>query len=191
MKQRTIYFFRHGATGGNLEKRYIGRTDEALLPESVELIQRKVFPKTDVIFTSPLKRCIQTTEIAYPGKPYLVVEDLRECDFGEFEGRNYFELSQNPDYQKWIDSNGVMPFPQGETPALFKQRSIQAFLTCAEQLKEDASATFIVHNGTIMSVFEALAKEKKTYYEWSVDHVCGYSCVFDHICLKHISRLEL
>ena len=34
-----IYFIRHGATAGNLEKRYIGRTDEELCTEGIERLK--------------------------------------------------------------------------------------------------------------------------------------------------------
>ena len=35
----TFYFLRHGATKGNLEKRYVGATDESLTPESREALK--------------------------------------------------------------------------------------------------------------------------------------------------------
>ena len=52
-----------------------------------------------------MKRCIQTAQIIYPGREAVVVDDLKECDFGRFEGKNYIELSGDAYYQKWIDSN--------------------------------------------------------------------------------------
>ena len=47
---------------------------------------------------------------------------LKECDFGDFENKNYKELSGNPDYQAWIDSGGALPFPGGEDPEGFRNR---------------------------------------------------------------------
>lgn len=45
--------------------------------------------------------------------------DFRECDFGIFEGKNYEELKENRDYQRWLDSGGVLPFrmERGERPS--------------------------------------------------------------------------
>ena len=37
---------------------------------------------------------------------------LKECDFGLFENKSYEELSDCPEYQAWIDSNGTLPFPK-------------------------------------------------------------------------------
>ena len=48
-------------------------------------------------------------------------------DFGQFEGKNYEELKDNPDYQKWIDSNGTLPFPGGESREQFIRRSMEGF----------------------------------------------------------------
>ncbi len=48
-------------------------------------------------------------------------------DFGQFEGKNYEELKDNPDYQKWIDSNGTLPFPGGEPREQFIRRSMEGF----------------------------------------------------------------
>lgn len=53
-------------------------------------------------------------------KGFHIIEELSECDFGEFENKNYKELSGNQDYQRWIDSNGTLPFPGGESREAFK-----------------------------------------------------------------------
>lgn len=47
---------------------------------------------------------------SFPGEPVHIIEELAECDFGEFENKNYKELEGNPHYQEWIDSNGTLPF---------------------------------------------------------------------------------
>lgn len=77
-----IYFIRHGATAGNLEKRYIGRTDEELCTEGIERLKelRELVPDikgnsipdvcqgAEAVFTSPMKRCIATADILFPDK---------------------------------------------------------------------------------------------------------------------------
>ena len=52
---------------------------------------------------------------------------LAECDFGEFENKNYKELSDNPHYQEWIDSNGTLPFPGGESKEECADRNLKGF----------------------------------------------------------------
>ena len=55
----------------------------------------------------------------FPGAEQVVCEQMRECDFGLFEGKNYQELTGNPKYQSWIDSGGTKAFPGGEDPMEF------------------------------------------------------------------------
>ncbi|MCD7818135.1 MAG: histidine phosphatase family protein, partial [Lachnospiraceae bacterium] len=89
-----IYLIRHGSTAGNLEHRYVGTTDEQLTEEAQQLlgINRERYPMPDLVFSSPLKRCMQTAEILYPDTEIQVLPGLHECDFGEFEYKNYTEL---------------------------------------------------------------------------------------------------
>lgn len=169
----TVNFIRHGKTAGNLEKRYIGRTDEPLCAEGIEEIKNNKYPSCDIVISSPMKRCIQTADIIYPDKGFIICDDLRECDFGDFEGKNYIELSENPDYQKWIDSNGTDTFPNGENPYDFRKRCTEIFLKAVGRYK-NRSLTFVVHGGTIMSVMEKFALPKRDYYGWQVKNGHGF-----------------
>ena len=108
-------------------KRYIGKTDEPLCTEGIELLRQRSYPDVQRIYTSPLKRCRQTADIVYPGRKVTVIHELAECDFGLFENKNYRELAECEDYQKWIDSNGTLPFPGGESRQEFSRRSILGF----------------------------------------------------------------
>lgn len=62
-----------------------------------------------------------------PKKCLQIIEELAECDFGEFENKNYKELDGNANYQAWIDSNGTLPFPGGESREEFKRRNLSGF----------------------------------------------------------------
>ena len=117
-----IMFLRHGLTNGNLEKRYIGTTDEPLCNCGIMQLKNKRFPHFDVLISSSALRCIQTAETLFPAQEIIIEKDFRECDFGDFEGKNYMELSNDTYYQKWIDSGGNLPFPNGESPADFRKR---------------------------------------------------------------------
>lgn len=173
-----IYLIRHGATFGNREKRYVGTTDESLLNESVQKLQQKNLPKPDRLYVSPLKRCKETAQILYPNVPQIIVEHLKECNFGAFEYCNYKELNGNLDYQAFIDSGGEIPFPDGETKQEFKERCNQAFLEVVEselQQKEKANLiSFVVHGGTIMAILDKFSVPHKDYYEWQVGNATGF-----------------
>ena len=108
-----LLFLRHGLTQGNLEKRYIGTTDEPLCAAGIEALKQLTVPPCGQLFVSPLLRCRQSAELLFPGKAFAVADDLRECDFGRFEGKHYRELAADAAYQAWVDSGGTLPFPDG------------------------------------------------------------------------------
>lgn len=170
-----LVFIRHGATAGNLEGRYIGRTDEGLCGEGRKMLAQKAWPEADIVYTSPMKRCVQTAQIIYPEKAAEFIRDFRECDFGDFEGKNYQGLNGNADYQRWIDSGGQLPFPGGEDPADFRARCAAAFADLIGKQESDPKEViaFVVHGGTIMSILERYEKHHE-YYRWQCGNGCGY-----------------
>lgn len=185
-----LILIRHGKTAGNLLGRYIGsRTDEPLCDEGREGLARKQLPEVERLYVSPMKRCVETAEILWPGfdrKKMQKVTDLRECDFGDFENKNYKELSGNGDYQAWIDSNGTLPFPNGESMDAFKSRCLEAFARIVEEVSGAEQewiasgktgifrAGIVVHGGTIMAILEQYGYPKAAYFDYQVKNGCGY-----------------
>ena len=185
-----LILIRHGKTAGNLLGRYIGsRTDEPLCDEGREELAGKQLPEVERLYVSPMKRCVETAEILWPGfdrKKMQKVTDLRECDFGDFENKNYKELSGNGDYQVWIDSNGTLPFPNGESMDAFKSRCLEAFARIVEEVSGAEQewiasgktgifrAGIVVHGGTIMAILEQYGYPKAAYFDYQVKNGCGY-----------------
>lgn len=174
-----ILFIRHGLTKGNLEKRYIGTTDEPLCDDGIAALKMQKYPQCEVLICSPMKRCVQTAELIYPLQDYVLEAELRECSFGDFEGKNYTELSENADYQRWIDSGGELSFPNGESSQDFRKRCISAFESMVSRYKKVGSAAFIVHGGTIMSILEKYAVPHRDYFDWHCENGHGYICKWD------------
>ena len=163
---------RHGQTQGNLEHRYIGcRTDEPLCGQGAAALQARTYPPVSKVYASPMKRCLETAAILYPGMPVEIIGDFRECDFGDWEHKNYTELNGNADYQAWIDSGGELPFPGGESRAQFAARCVAAFENIREQTEDCA---LIAHGGTIMAIMERYAHPRGSYYDYQVSNGCGF-----------------
>ena len=184
-----VRLIRHFATEGNLEKRYIGVTDEGIKTECIPECDLKKEEngrygkengrekwEPELVIVSPLKRCRQTAEILFPGAEQVVCDQMRECDFGLFEGKNYQELTGNPKYQSWIDSGGTKAFPGGEDPMEFRKRCVCGFEEIMEKMIKGKrkKIVFVVHGGTIMSVMEAFDPEKKEFYHWQVKNGKGF-----------------
>lgn len=189
-----IFLIRHGMTRGNKAQRYIGRTDESLCPEGREALEKLVYPDPEVLYVSPLLRCRETAELLFPGKEMRIVDHLAECDFGDFENKNYQELSGNREYQAWIDSGGSLPFPNGESREHFRNRNLEGFAGIVAECirQEKKSAALVVHGGTIMNIMEAYGTPKRKFYDWHVKNGRGYQVCFDSLMWeKNCKILEL
>ena len=191
-----IIMIRHFQTPGNIEKRYIGRTDEPLadLKGREQLIrERQDFCRdAEQVIISPMKRCIQTAACIFPDKTPVLCEKMRECDFGLFEMKRYEELKEIPAYQEWPESNGTIAFPEGEDPELFKQRCVEGFCECVDRLISEGvkKAAMVVHGGTIMAVLSRIDEEKREFYHWQPENGGGYRVVLDEEAWRQGSRVS-
>lgn len=176
-----LYLIRHGMTFGNTLGRYIGTTDEPLTEDGRAALEQLSYPGTELLFASPLLRCRETAEILFPEMEPEIVKGFAECDFGAFENKNYKELDGNGDYQRWIDSNGTLPFPGGESPEAFRKRCVEALDAVMDicRKRKAGSAACVVHGGTIMSILAEYAVPGEEFYHWQVRNGEGYVCTVD------------
>lgn len=177
-----ISLIRHGSTEGNLQKRYIGTTDEPLCHEGRGTLEAwkadGIYPQAARVIVSPMQRCLETAEVLYPDVTPEIYPEFRETDFGLFEGKSYKELIQddtlNSVYQEWVDSDGKMPFPKGESMEQMKRRCAEGFERLVSTLSSDA--VMIVHGGTVMSLLQMYATPQRDYYDYQCDNGAGYLC---------------
>ncbi|MCM1214725.1 MAG: histidine phosphatase family protein [Lachnospiraceae bacterium] len=183
--QITLVLIRHGETQANRERRYLGKTDESLSESGIESLlaykREHGCPKVDCLFSSPMKRCLETAEILYPDICPMVIPEWEEMDFGQFEYKNYQELKDDSRYQAWIDSGGVLDFPEGESRAHFIARCERGFERMCARLRrmaQDANgsirAGMIVHGGTIMALMSSHGE--KAYFDYQVSNGKGFVC---------------
>lgn len=153
-----LFLIRHGMTKGNEEKRYIGKTDLSLSEKGIEDLEKRNYPDVQIVFSSPLSRCIETAKIIYPNYEIIIIDELREIDFGRFEGKNYEELNGDEDYQAYIDSGGRMTFPGGEDMKTYSEMVMKGLdeVVSIARKKDVERAAAIVHGGTIMAICSGL-----------------------------------
>lgn len=177
-----LLFIRHGATVGNLEKRYIGSTDEPLCDTGIAQIKalRQYGFQADYLFVSPMLRTRQTAQLLFPQKEYTTVSDFRETDFGLFEGKTAAELSSCAEYRAWVDSMCTDPVPQGESVTDFKARCCSAFEQIMKTIPDHSHVAFVVHGGVIMSIMEAYAYPKKGFYDYHIGNGKYIFCKYDN-----------
>ena len=171
-----IYLLRHGETQYNAEKRYLGRTDAPLSPRGRgELVRADFSPET--VYVSPLRRTAETAEILFPEARLIPVPDLREMDFGMFEGRTYLEMAGLPAYREWVDGGCLGRIPGGEGKADFCERVCGAFAALADRAAEGGEEHLVIvaHGGTQMAVMERYALPPRNYFDWLGPYGGGYA----------------
>ncbi len=153
MTQRLI-LIRHGDLGERGRGRYIGRTDAPLSAEGrrqAAAIAGALGPLDGArIFCSPLLRTRETAEIALgAGRTFSMDDDLREIDFGRWEGMSFKEIAAgDPDaVDRWAALEKDFAFPDGEGLHAFRER-VEAV---AGRMKDDPAETVIAftHGGVI------------------------------------------
>jgi broad specificity phosphatase PhoE len=111
-----VYLARHGETAWTISRQHTGLTDLPLTAqgeaEALRLGARLDGLTFAAVFTSPLQRAVRTCELAGFGKGAGVDPDLREWNYGAYEGRTSAEIrAERPDWQLFRDG-----CPEGESP---------------------------------------------------------------------------
>ena len=171
-----VTLIRHGQIPANIDRRYIGRTNQLLTDEGKRQAARAKVPEVDKVFVSPYTRCLQTADIMYPGMEHTEVEDLREMDFGIFENKTADEMVDFKPYRDWVDSMCEGPVPDGETMAEFHDRCSAAFENVIKSCDTDDRLAFVVHGGTIMAVMGAFNDEGRSYFEYHLENCQFFTC---------------
>ncbi len=180
MKTYTIYLFRHGLTKGNLNAQYIGHTDLPLTTDSISSLKsikaHKHYPEVDAVFSSPLKRCIDSAKIMFPKNNTLVIDDFIEYNFGEFEGLTAEELKDNEDFKNWLHGDIYAAAPYGESNAQFSHRICDAFEKVVDGCVKTGTNNIAIvgHAGVLMTILACYGLPEAPMAHWQMDAGYGY-----------------
>lgn len=182
MKSYRIHMIRHGITQGNIDGQYVGSTDLPLCGQGIDMINELKetfeYPYVDRVYVSPMKRCIETAELIYPNAELVAVEDVREMDFGVFEGKSMEDLKDDPDFGQWAASGFTGAPPEGEGMVEFGGRCKEAFCTVVDNMMREGveNAALVVHGGVIMTIMAQMCLEKRENpAEWLVNNGVGFT----------------
>ena len=178
-RTRQILLLRHGRTKANEEHLYCGSTDWPLSEEGRKrLMQKSGIYGTgwESFYTSGLIRTKETLELLF-GEQETVIEepDLREMDFGAFEGKSYEMLRDNPAYQEWISGDNERKIcPGGESGEQMRVR-VRRALDRILQSEPAERIVIVTHGGPIAAIMKQLFPEKNlNRYEWQPECGEGY-----------------
>jgi probable phosphoglycerate mutase len=147
---RNIFLIRHGETEWSRTGRHTGRTDVPLTDDGKRaagelgraLQGRKLDP-----WTSPLDRARETCRLAGFAAPKLE-DDLREWDYGIYEGRTTLEIrNETPDWSVWLS-----PIVKGESLDQVADRARRVIQRVTETSSGD---TALFAHGHILRVLAA------------------------------------
>jgi probable phosphoglycerate mutase len=140
LPHKDFCLIRHGQTEANRDGRVAGRTEAQLTSEgraAAVALTKLDWPAGIVLFTSPQDRARDTARLAFPGHVATVVEDLRERNWGFYEGRSVADLPPRTETPT-----------DGEAWADVLARSARALHLCLMQADE-AMPVIIAHSGII------------------------------------------
>lgn len=162
-----IELIRHGATELSERRCYQGRLDTPL-SEAGKTRLKESKDKHNIVYITDKRRTAETAEILFPGAEQRVIAELREMDFGDFEGRNYLEMENDAAYRVWVEGGCWGRCPRGESRREFSERVCGAFSALVEKaLAEGREKLLIVaHGGTQMAVLERWGEPRREYYAW-------------------------
>lgn len=149
---------RHGETESSRERRFAGSTNVDLTEggrEQARALAQRLRPvRIDAIHVSPLGRCLQTAEpiTEVTGRKPTVVDDLRECHFGDWENLTFAEVLERwpDDLQRWAGDDSVAP-TAGECWADLGLR-VGRWWDDAAKRYDGRTVLAVTHGGPILSL---------------------------------------
>lgn len=152
-----VVVVRHGATEWSEASRHTSRTDLPLLSEGrrqAEDLARILRPDDfGLVLCSPRRRARETCELAGFGDRAEITEDLREWDYGAYEGLTTPQIhEQRPDWSLWLDG-----CPEGESPQQVCARADRVLerVGAGRAPDEQAKPVILFAHGHILRVFGA------------------------------------
>jgi alpha-ribazole phosphatase len=102
------------------------------------------------VYTSPRIRAVETADAVARRRAVapIVDDDLREIDFGAFEGRTYEEIERDEPalFRLWMEAPTTVRFPGGESYSDLRRRALRALEAIR---RAEACAAVVTHGGVI------------------------------------------
>lgn len=178
----SLTFIRHAET--DMAGTFCGHSDPSINQQGrlqiKSLIDHLGGKGIDAIYSSDLRRAHETAQelsLAF-SVPIIVMRELREIDFGDWEGLSWHTIEQRDpvDSQKWLDAFPTLPTPRGELYSSFRKRVLAAIdnLLALEGARNIAVVT---HAGVMRVVLQALLgyREQDAWEKTS-----SYCCFFEY-----------
>ncbi len=151
-----LFLVRHGETEWNKSLRYQGHMDiplsEVGLAQAEKLALRLSKEKLDAVYSSDLSRAMETAKAAarFHDLPVEVIPELRETNFGRWEGLTYKEIQQQyPEIADgWRKNPRDIKAPDGESLSEVAKRCFIGLDKILDN-NPDRNVLLVAHGGII------------------------------------------
>lgn len=153
--QPQLWLIRHGETEWSLSGAHTGRTDLPLTEKGQQRAQAiGTFlkgRKFAMVLSSPLTRARETCRLAGYADAAVVDENLREWDYGDYEGKSTTEIRKDrPGWNLWED--GV---PNGETVEQVGDRAMRVINRALVTLRDSGGDCACFAHGHVLRILAA------------------------------------
>ncbi|HSL85650.1 MAG TPA: histidine phosphatase family protein, partial [Bacteroidales bacterium] len=163
---------------------YFGRTDCPLNVEGI--LQGKALGHAlsdihfDEIYTSPMKRCIDTVRFITTERKPEVFDELSELDFGLWEGLNFRECRERfpEEFEKWSEDFRNTRPPQGE---LFTDFYCRVMTFHREVLSAKEGTILIAAHKGVLQLLASIFLTGNDSLFWNFNFLLGKYSVLEKI----------
>ena len=169
-----IFLIRHGETEWNTEGRLQGNSDVKLSAEGIHqaylLAEHAQLPNVDVIYSSDLSRAVETAKVlgAKFNLPVTTTPNLREINFGDWEGKSIAELNEKhpKSFGRFFTAPERCHPPNGET---FLEAQARVMNVVRNIIAEhDNRNVVIVAHGAVNRLILGAALDMPIHKMWAI-----------------------
>lgn len=157
-----VVFMRHGETILNKEKRFSGIIDCCLTNDGIEKAKNSKFKEGefDFVYTSSLKRAIDTAKLVYPYKKAIINNYIIERKLGDFEGRIKKEVDS--ELVKLFRENKYIPNGAETTDEVAKR--VLTFIEYLKQTHLDEDRILVISHAGIIRELKKIFLDNYEYF---------------------------
>jgi broad specificity phosphatase PhoE len=174
-----IILVRHGETEWNVEEVFRGRIDIELNETGVRqaelLAEYLSWVNIDAIYSSPLKRALNTAEVItrYHKLEVKIAPGLIDCNFGKWQGLGLQEVKDRYKelYAEWVNNPHLVQMPDGENLSDVRERA----LTVVDEVaaKHEGAVVLVSHRVVNKVLICALLGLDNSHF-WNIrQDTCG------------------
>ncbi len=181
-----IILIRHGETDNNKNGRFTGSTDVSINSKGAGQAGRLALLLRDdsisSVYTSDLKRCIETAKYI---KCERVIHsgNLREMDFGHWEGLSYDEIKEKypAEIVKWESDWSTFSIPEGESFTDMSRRVLKEFdIILKSHNDADDKIAIVTHGGCIRTILgQCITGSIRDCWKFQIDNAAVTRLCFD------------